>query len=106
MIVLWIAAVGSVYLFPDLEAALKGVFNRVLKNLRKASARFHREVRCAHTRGVLDARPSRKLLAMLAFFQTSAAHTKVSHACSSCRHNLNDGAKGAIRAVAKPRLAI
>jgi len=27
----------SVKLFPNLEAALKGVFNRVLKNLRKAS---------------------------------------------------------------------
>jgi hypothetical protein len=39
----WIAVLGSVYLFPNLEAALKGVFNRVLKNLRKASARFHRE---------------------------------------------------------------
>jgi len=29
---------GSVKLFPNLAAALKGVFNRVLKNLRKASA--------------------------------------------------------------------
>ena len=27
---MWIAAVGSVKLFPNLEAALKGVFNRVL----------------------------------------------------------------------------
>ena len=70
---MWIAVLGSVKLFPNLEAALKGVFNRVLtklwlwdnkigdvgakaiaealkvnavlKNLRKASARFHREVR-------------------------------------------------------------
>jgi len=101
----WIAVLGYVKIFPNLEAALKGVFNRVLKNLRKASARFHREVRL-HTREEC----SRKLLAMLAFFQTSAAHTKVSHARSSCRHNLNDGAKGALRVtlrvVAKPRLAI
>jgi len=37
MIVLWIAAVGSVYLFPDLEAALKGVFNRVLNFFPNAS---------------------------------------------------------------------
>jgi hypothetical protein len=29
----WIAAVGSVKLFPNLEAALKGVFNRVLTKL-------------------------------------------------------------------------
>ena len=34
---MWIAVLGSVKLFPNLEAALKGVFNRVLKNLRKAS---------------------------------------------------------------------
>jgi hypothetical protein len=33
-----IAVLGSVKLFPNLEDALKGVFNRVLKNLRKASA--------------------------------------------------------------------
>jgi hypothetical protein len=33
----WIAVLGSVKLFPNLAAALKGVFNRVLKNLRKAS---------------------------------------------------------------------
>ena len=30
---MWIAAVGSVKLFPNLEAALKGVFNRVLSTL-------------------------------------------------------------------------
>ena len=51
-----IAVSCSVKLFPNLAAALKGVFNRVLKNLRKASARFHREVRL-HTReesGVLE----------------------------------------------------
>ena len=102
---MWIAVLGSVKLFPNLEAALKGIFNRVLKNLRKASARFHREVR--RDQGVLE----KNAVAILAFFQkTSAAHTKVSHARSSCRHNLNDGAKGALRvtlrAVAKPRLAI
>jgi hypothetical protein len=102
----WIAVLGSVKLFPNLEAALKGVFNRVLtvlwlggenyicvdgakaiaealkvnavlKNLRKASARFHREVRLQEC--------SRKLLAMQALIQTPAAHTKVSHARSSCQ---------------------
>ena len=30
---MWIAAVGSAKLFPNLEAALKGVFNRVLTKL-------------------------------------------------------------------------
>ena len=30
---MWIAALGSVDLFPNLEAALKGVFNRVLTSL-------------------------------------------------------------------------
>jgi hypothetical protein len=30
----WIADLGSVKLFPNLEAALKGVFNRVLTELR------------------------------------------------------------------------
>ena len=30
---MWIAAVGSVKLFPNLEAALKGVFNRVMTTL-------------------------------------------------------------------------
>ncbi len=34
---MWIAVLGSVNLFPNLEATLLGVFNRVLKNLRKAS---------------------------------------------------------------------
>jgi hypothetical protein len=34
----WIAVLGFVKIFPNLVAALKGVFNRVLKNLRKASA--------------------------------------------------------------------
>jgi len=96
----WIAVLGSVNLFPNLEAALKGVFNRVLEKFTQSErVGFHREVRLQEC--------SRKLLAMLTFFQTSAAHTKVSHARSSCRHNLNDGAKGALRvtlrAVAKPR---
>ena len=30
---MWIAVLGSVKLFPNLEAALKGVFNRVLTKL-------------------------------------------------------------------------
>jgi hypothetical protein len=30
----WIAVLGSVMLFPNLEAALNGVFNRVLTTLR------------------------------------------------------------------------
>ncbi len=34
---MWIAVLGSVKIFPNLEASIKGVFNRVLKNLRKAS---------------------------------------------------------------------
>ncbi len=72
---MWIAVLGYVNLFPNLEVAFKGVFNRVLKNLRKASARFHREVRKF---AWVVQECSRKMLAMLAFFQTSAAHTKVS----------------------------
>ena len=51
---MWFAVLGYVKLFPNLEAALKGIFNRVLKNLRKASARFHTEKFAAHTRGVLE----------------------------------------------------
>jgi hypothetical protein len=74
----WIAVLGSMKVFPNLEAAGLGVFNRVLKNLRKASARFHSEVRFREC--------SRKLLAILAFTQTPAAHTKVSHARSSCQN--------------------
>ena len=35
---MWSVVLGSVRLFPNLAVALKGVFNRVLKNLRKASA--------------------------------------------------------------------
>ena len=34
---MWIAVLGSVKLFPNLEAALKGVFNRVLNFFPKAS---------------------------------------------------------------------
>ena len=34
---MWIAVLGSVKLFPNLEAALKGVFNRVLKFFPNAS---------------------------------------------------------------------
>jgi len=35
----WIAVLGSVKIFPNLEAALKGVFNRVLKFFPNASVR-------------------------------------------------------------------
>ena len=35
---MWIAVLGSVKLFPNLEAALKGVFNRVLNFFPFASA--------------------------------------------------------------------
>jgi hypothetical protein len=34
----WIAVLGSVKIFPNLEAALKGVFNRVLNFFPNASA--------------------------------------------------------------------
>ena len=37
---MWIAAVGSAKLFPNLEAALKGVFNRVLTELNLADNRI------------------------------------------------------------------
>jgi len=126
----WIASVpvGSVKLFPNLEAAGIGVFNRVvttlylqvnkigpegaiaiaealkvnavLKNLRKASARFHsaqREVReaCPACIDVLEKNArARRCLCL--------PDTRSSHK--------NDGAKSALRvtfrAVAKPRLAI
>ena len=55
----WIAVSCSVKLFPNLEAAIKGVFNRVLKNLRKAST-------IATWRGIKNARFS------FAIFQTRA----------------------------------
>ena len=35
---MWIAVLGSVKLFPNLEVALKGVFNRVLNFFPNASA--------------------------------------------------------------------
>jgi hypothetical protein len=95
----WIAVLGSVKLFPNLEAALKGVFNRVLKNLRKASALPDEKLQirvAACAREMANARV--------------AFSPRVSHARSSCRHNLNDGTKGALRvtlrAVAKPGIAI
>jgi len=50
----WIAVLGFVKIFPNLASALKGVFNRVLKNLRKASARFHREKFAMPWRDVLE----------------------------------------------------
>ena len=40
----WIAVSCSVKLFPNLEAAGLGVFNRVLKFFRKTSTSFHRRV--------------------------------------------------------------
>ena len=40
----WIAVLGSVKVFPNLEAARLGVFNRVLNFFRKTSTSFHRRV--------------------------------------------------------------
>ncbi len=95
---MWNAVLGSEKLFPNLEAALKGVFNRVLKNLRKASARFHR--RRSHD-------------AMWGLLEKNARHVASRHPRSLkivlMSKNMDD-ANGAIRvtlrAVAKPGHAI
>ncbi len=82
-------------MFPNLEASGLGVFNRMLKKLRKASARYHRR-RSHDAFGVC----SRKMLAMRKLPDIRGL---------SCRKNYYD-ANGAIRvalrAVAKPGLAI
>ena len=72
---MWIADLGSVKLFPNLEAALKGVFNRVLKFFLNASADAQKD--------------ALEVLAMFSFrflnashFQTSA-NTADSHALRS-----------------------
>jgi hypothetical protein len=85
--------------FPNLEAAGLGVFNRVLKNLRKASARFHS--RRSHD-------------ALWGLLEKNARHEEASrHPRSLMLVLLSktiDDANGAIRvtlrAVAKPGLAI
>ena len=43
---MWIAVLGSVRIFPNLEAALKGVFNRVLNFFPNASAKGTPGGRC------------------------------------------------------------
>jgi hypothetical protein len=95
----WIAVLGSVKLFPNLEAALKGVFNRVLKNLRKASARFHR--RRSHD-------------ALWGLPEKNARHEEASRhprslmlvLMSKNKDDANGALRVALRAVAKPGLAI
>jgi hypothetical protein len=95
----WIAVLGSVKLFPNLEAAIKGVFNRVLNFFPFASADAQKDAL-----EVLAMSSFRFLMA--SHFQTSA-HTAVSHALrSSCQNELNDDAQGVLRAAAKPGLAI
>jgi hypothetical protein len=74
----WIAVLGSVKSFPNLEAALKGVFNRVLNFFPKASEHSFRLKR-----------------AFLASNVPSAVHVE-----------LNNDAGGALRAAAKRGLAI
>jgi hypothetical protein len=74
----WIAVLGSVKLFPNLEAALKGVFNRVLEKFTQSERALpQREVR------VPCVMCSRKMLVVASVFQTPAAHTKVSHGLRS-----------------------
>jgi hypothetical protein len=98
----WIAVLGSVKLFPNLEAALKGVFNRVLNFFPFASADAQKDA--LEVLAMFSFRGFRFLNA--SHFQTSA-HTAVSHALrSSCQNELNDDAQGVLRAAAKPGLAI
>jgi hypothetical protein len=95
----WIAVSCSVKLFRNLEATLKGFFNRVLN--------FFPNARPSTQKDALE------VLAMFSFrflkasqFQTSS-HTAVSHALrSSCQNELNDAAEGVLRAATKPGLAI
>ena len=72
---MWIAVLGSVKLFPNLEAALKGVFNRVLKNLRKASAQLGKRRK--------SGKPSRKMLAFHSGKPTRQKCSRSTHSIAS-----------------------
>jgi hypothetical protein len=89
----WIAVLGFVKLFPNLEAALKGVFNRVLKNFRKASARStpHTGQLEKNARHVEASRHPRSLMLVL---------------MSKNKNDANGALRVALRSVAKPGLAI
>jgi hypothetical protein len=67
----WIAAVGSVNLFPNLEAALKGVFNRVLTTLNLAANSIGDE----GAKAIADSLKSG--MAVLNFFPNASTRPKV-----------------------------
>ena len=95
---MWIAALCSDNVLPNLEAALKGVFNRELKNLRKASASSWS-----------SQEGEEKLLAIripFASIQTSMLMHQVFHALRT-HDELNDDTPGdALLAAAQPGFPI
>jgi hypothetical protein len=102
----WIAVLGSVKLFTNLEAALKGVFNRVLKNLRKVSTRFHsaQEKLTYGTVRVGFRSLWGRVLEKNARHETAVSHMLV--LMSKNKDDANGALRVALRAVAKPGLAI
>ena len=92
-------------LFPNLEAALKGVFNRVLKNLRKASARFHRRRSYVALWGLLE-KNARLEEASTDIRGLSCSHARTIVLMSKNKDDANGALRVALRAVAKPGLAI
>ena len=109
---MWIAVLGSVKLFPNLEAALKGVFNRVLKNLRKASALLgerrktvEQNLKCSPS--FRENRRGKNARVPFAFQSRASRHPLRSFMLwSSCQNELNDDTGDALRAAGQPGFAI
>ena len=99
---MWIAVLGFVKIFPNLEATGLGVFNRVLKNLRKASALLGERRKTVEAKSKMLAfhsgKPTRQKCSRsthsIASFQTSA-HAS-GHPCSKelMTNELNDDTGG------------
>ena len=81
---MWIAVLGFVKIFPNLEATGLGVFNRVLKFFRKTSTSFHRRVGWREK----NARHS------CASFQTHPLTQGQGSLMLSTPNNINDDIKG------------
>ena len=75
---MWIAVLGFVKIFPNLEATGLGVFNRVLKFFRKTSTSFHRRVGWREMLNIL-ARASRHIRSHIRSRVSHALHAKQYH---------------------------
>jgi hypothetical protein len=91
----WIAVLGSVKIFPNLEAALKGVFNRVLKFFPNASGNAQED--------------ALEVLAMFSFrfsecepFPDIRAHSGLRHALRSSCQNSSSTPKASSEPPASP----